>query len=400
MAINLDYQTILNLKKAGRYTDPKTKGLQLLIKPSGGKYWLLRFALNKKRQELGLGSFPDVLPKQAREMAQEARVLINKGINPIDLRNKSRKIESLKKQTFEEFALDCISAKKVEWSNNKHINQWTSTLKTYAFPIIGSKSLDEIETDDILEILSPIWVDKTETASRLRGRLEWILAAATTRKLRTGMNPALWRGHLQTILPTPAKIMDIKHHRALSYRAIPSFMAKLRENLNMSALALEFTILNASRTGEVIGGLRTEIDNGIWTIPASRMKARKEHRVPLSKRSIEILAMAKVMDEDSPYLFSRCGNPLSNMAMPMVLRRMKIDVTVHGFRSTFRDWVSEETMHSPEVAEMALAHTIRNKVEAAYRRSDLLERRRLLINDWENYCTSGQISNVINIKAA
>lgn len=400
MATNLDYQTVLNLKKAGRYTDPKTKGLQLLIKPSGAKYWLLRFAQNGKRQELGLGSFPEVLPKQAREQAQEARVLINKGINPIDLRNKSKKIESVKKQTFEAFALDCISAKKVEWSNDKHINQWTSTLQTYAFPIIGNMSLDEIETDDILEILTPIWVSKTETASRLRGRLEWIFAAATTRKLRSGMNPALWRGHLQTILPAPAKIMHVEHHKALSYRAVPGFIAKLREENNISALALEFTILNASRTSEVIGGLRVEIEDGIWTIPAKRMKARKEHRVPLCERSIEILAVAKSMDEDSPYLFSRNGKPLSNMAMPMVLRRMKEDVTVHGFRSTFRDWVSEETMHSPEVAEMALAHTIRNKVEAAYRRSDLLERRRLLINDWERYCSSGQISNVINIKAA
>jgi integrase len=400
MATNLDYQSVLNLKKSGRYTDPKTKGLQLLIKPSGAKYWLLRFALNGKRQELGLGSFPEVLPKQAREQAQEARVLINRGINPIDLRNKSNKSESIKKQTFEAFALDCITAKKVEWSNDKHINQWTSTLQTYAFPTIGNKPLDEIDTDDILEILTPIWVNKTETASRLRGRLEWILAAATTRKLRSGMNPALWRGHLQTILPAPAKIMDVEHHKALPYRAIPGFIAKLREIDNVSALALEFTILNASRTGEVIGGLRAEIDDGVWTIPASRMKARKEHRVPLCERSIEILAMAKSMGEDSPYLFSRNRKPLSNMAMPMMLRRMGVDVTVHGFRSTFRDWVAEETMHSPEVAEMALAHTIRNKVEAAYRRSDLLERRRMLMNDWAKYCFEDKVSNIHELRVA
>jgi integrase len=400
MAINLDYQTVLNLKKAGRYTDPKTKGLQLLLKPSGTKYWLLRFALNGRRQELGLGSFPEVLPKQAREIAQEARVLINKGINPIDLKTKSKKNESVKKQTFETFALDCIAAKKVEWSNDKHINQWTSTLKTYAFPLIGNKTLDEIDTDDILEILTPIWVDKTETASRLRGRMEWILAAATTRKLRTGMNPALWRGHLQTILPAPAKIMKVEHHKALHYIAIPDFMAKLKEIDNVSALALEFTILNASRTGEVTGGLRVEVEEGVWTIPANRMKARKEHRVPLCDRSIQILAISKAMDEDSPYLFSRAGKPLSNMAMPMMLRRMKVNATIHGFRSTFRDWVSEETMHSPEVAEMALAHTIRNKVEAAYRRGDLLERRRLLMNDWAEYCSKEFTSNVLQLKSA
>ncbi|MBT8584093.1 integrase arm-type DNA-binding domain-containing protein [Polynucleobacter paneuropaeus] len=400
MAINLDYQTVLNIKVAGRYTDAKTKGLQLLLKPSGAKYWLLRFAFNGKRQELGLGSFPEVLPKQAREKAHDARALIYKGINPIDAKNQLNRAKSIKKVSFREFALDCIEAKKVEWSNNKHMNQWVKTLETYAYPIIGNKSLDEIDTDDILKILNPIWVDKTETASRLRGRLEWILAAATTRKLRTGMNPALWRGHLQTILSAPGKIMEVEHHKALPYRAIPSFMTKLRDIDNVSALALEFTILNASRTSEVTGGLRSKVTDGIWTIPANRMKARKEHRVPLCDRSIEILSISKAMDEDSPYLFSRAGKPLSNMAMPMMLRRMKVDVTVHGFRSTFRDWVSEETMHSPEVAEMALAHTIRNKVEAAYRRSDLLERRRLLMNDWAKYCFENNASNIHELRVA
>lgn len=400
MAINLDYQTVLNLNKPGRYTDQRTKGLQILLKPSGTKYWLLRFALNGKRQELGLGSFPEVLPKQARELAQEARVLINKGINPIEQKNKVKKTQSIKKQTFETFALDCIAAKKAEWSNNKHINQWTSTLKTYVFPSIGNKALDEIDTDDILEILTPIWVNKTETASRIRGRLEWIFAAATTRKLRSGMNPALWRGHLQTILPAPAKIMKVRHHSALPYRAIPEFMNSLREMDNASALALEFTILNASRTNEVLGGLKIEVESNIWTIPADRMKARKEHRIPLSDRSVELIAIASAMDKGSSYLFSRNGKPLTNMAMPMMLRRMGINVTIHGFRSSFRDWVSEETNHSPEVAEMALAHTIRNKVEAAYRRGDLLERRRQLMHDWQSYCYSSQTCNVINIKAA
>ena len=194
--------------------------------------------------------------------------------------------------------------------------------------------------------------------------------------------------------------MEVEHHKALPYRAIPSFMTKLRDIDNVSALALEFTILNASRTSEVTGGLRSEVTDGIWTIPANRMKARKEHRVPLCDRSIEILSISKAMDEDSPYLFSRAGKPLSNMAMPMMLRRMKVDVTVHGFRSTFRDWVSEETMHSPEVAEMALAHTIRNKVEAAYRRSDLLERRRLLMNDWAKYCFENNASNIHELRVA
>jgi integrase len=251
-----------------------------------------------------------------------------------------------------------------------------------------------------MRILTPIWKNKTETASRLRGRLEWILAAATTRKLREGLNPALWRGHLQTILPAPNKMTGIRHHAALPYRALPEFIGRLRQIDSMAALALEFTILNASRTGEVLGGLKAEIVDGIWIIPAKRMKAKKEHRIPLTERSMEIVGIASIMDENSPYLFSRNGKPLSNMAMPMLLRRLNSKITVHGFRSTFRDWVSEETTHSPEVAEMALAHAIRNKVEAAYRRKDLLDRRRILMQEWLAYCNSLVSKNIIDLKVA
>ncbi len=403
MPISLDYRTTLNLKKAGRYTDSYTKGLQLLLKPSGTKYWLLRFAFNGKRHELGIGRFPDILPKEARKIAQEARTLIAKGENPLitKLAQKAqRKALEIKKITFREFALACIEDKKPEWSSHKHAAQWTYTLEKFAFPIIGDMALDEIDTDDILRILNPIWKSKTETASRLRGRLEWILAAACTRKLREGINPALWRGHLQTILSAPNRMVVVRHHPALPYRALPEFISRLRNINSMAALALEFTILNASRTGEVLGGLRSEVDMNIWTIPAGRMKARKEHRVPLTSRSLEILAIAKAMDEDSIYLFSRNGKPLSNMAMPMMLRRLNENITVHGFRSTFRDWVSEETEHSHEVAEMALAHTIKNKVEAAYLRSDLLERRRILMQQWLDFCNSRGFNNVRTLFAA
>lgn len=403
MTTNLDYQTTLNLKKAGRYTDSFTKGLQLLIKPSGTKYWLLRFAFNGKRHELGIGSFPDLKPKDARLIAQEARTEIAKGQNPLSskiAKKAERKAFESKKITFRDFALTCIEDKQSEWSSNKHAAQWSYSLEQFAFPVIGHMALDEIDTDDILKILTPIWKSKTETASRLRGRLEWILAAACTRKLRDGMNPALWRGHLQTILPAPKKMVDVRHHPALAYRALPEFLVRLRNTEGVAALALEYAILNASRTGEVLGGLRSEVDDDIWTISASRMKARKQHRVPLTSRSLEILAIAKAMDEDSQYLFSRNGKPLSNMAMPMLLRRLNKCVTVHGFRSTFRDWVSEETQHSPEVAEMALAHTIKNKVEAAYRRKDLLDRRRILMQDWLDFCNSQQFNNVTTLLAA
>jgi len=403
MTINLDYQTTLNLKKAGRYTDSHTKGLQLLIKPSGTKYWLLRFAFHGKRHELGIGSFPDLKPKDARLIAQEARTEIAKGQNPLSSKI-AQKAQRLalegKRIKFKEFALACIETKQSEWSCAKHAAQWNYSLEKFAFPIIGDKAIDEIDTEDILKILTPIWKSKTETASRLRGRLEWILASASTRKLRNGINPALWRGHLQTILPAPKKMVEVKHHLALPYRAIPEFLASLRNIDGVAALALEFAILNASRTGEVLGGLRSEIDGEIWSIPASRMKARKEHRVPLTSRSLEILAIAKAINEDSRYLFSRNGKPLSNMAMPMLLRRLNLNVTVHGFRSTFRDWVSEETNHPPEVAEMALAHTIKNKVEAAYRRKDLLERRRILMQDWLDFCNSEQFNNVTTLMAA
>jgi integrase len=403
MPTNLDYRTTLNLKKHGRYTDSLTKGLQLLYKPSETKYWLLRFAFNGKRHELGIGPFPEITPKEARQIAQEARTLLAKGENPLTSKLAQKaQIKALerKKITFRDFALTCVADKKSEWSSGKHAAQWTYSLGKFAFPVIGEMALDEIDTDDILKILTPIWKSKTETASRLRGRLEWILAAACTRKLRNGMNPALWRGHLQTILPAPKKMMEVRHHPALTYRALPEFLALLRNIDGVAALALEFTILNASRTGEVLGGLRSEINGDIWTISANRMKARKEHRVPLTSRSQEILAIAKAMDEDSQYLFSRNGKSLSNMAMPMLLRRLNSNVTVHGFRSTFRDWVSEETSHSPEVAEMALAHTIKNKVEAAYRRKDLLERRRILMQDWPDFCNSKRFNNVSTLLAA
>ena len=403
MPTSLDYRTALNLKKHGRYTDSLTKGLQLLYKPSETKYWLLRFAFNGKRHELGIGPFPEITPKEARQIAQEARTLIAKGQNPLTSKLAQKaQIKALerKKITFRDFAITCVADKQSEWSSDKHAAQWTYSLEKFAFPVIGEMALDEIDTDDILKILTPIWKSKTETASRLRGRLEWILAAACTRKLRNGMNPALWRGHLQTILPAPKKMMEVRHHPALPYRALPEFLALLRNIDSVAALALEFTILNASRTGEILGGLRSEIDGDIWTISANRMKARKEHRVPLTGRSLEILAMAKAMDENSQYLFSRNGKPLSNMAMPMLLRRLNSNITVHGFRSTFRDWVSEETSHSPEVAEMALAHTIKNKVEAAYRRKDLLERRRILMRDWLNFCNSEQFNNMTTLLAA
>ena len=392
-----------NLKTVGRYTDAATQGLNLQIKAGGGKYWTFRYLYQGKRYDLSLGTYPTISLKEARVRATNARNELNQGQRPEAIWKPKPVITATTKNEtspiFSEFAKSCIDNKKAEWRNDKHGAQWYATIKQYADPVIGKKHLDEIDTDDIIRILNPIWHTKTVTASRLRGRIEWVLAAATTRKLRAGMNPATWRGHLETILPKPNKIKNEQHHKALPYSELPAFIAKLKEMDGVTALSLEFLILNANRTSEVIGGLRTElISNDIWLIPKDRMKAHREHRVPLGKRSLELLTIAKSLDPDSDYLFSSNGKPLSNMAMSMLLRRMAYDITVHGFRSCFRDWVAEETLHSPEVAEKALAHAITNKVESAYRRGDLIEHRKRLMSDWENYCQTGQWGNVVALE--
>lgn len=403
MSTNLNFKFVESLKSPGRYTDALVRGLHLWVKPNLNKYWIFRYSQGGKQQNLSLGPYPLVSIAEARIRAQQIRDKIRSGINPIKERQVAKNLakpEVKNKILFRDFAIQCVNAKRLEWKNEKHAAQWLYTLKEFAFPVIGDKALDEIEMEDILKILTPIWTTTTETASRLRGRLEWILAAATTKKLRSGTNPATWKNYLQTILPTPKKVKSVVHHKAMHYRQIPDFISQLRESDNIAAIALEFTILNGSRSGEVFGGLKSEVQNGLWVIPASRMKAKKEHRVPLSQRSLDLLAIASAMDPGSKYLFSRNGKPLSNMAMSMVLRRMKLDATVHGFRSSFRDWISEQTYYSSEVAEMSLAHTISNKIEAAYRRQDLLEKRRALLVDWEAYCSSKQIDNVHQLKAA
>ena len=394
---------IRNLKIKGRYTDSATQGLNIQVKANGAKYWTFRYLYQGKRHDLGLGTYPAITLKDARARATAARNEINQGSRPTAKWKPTAPVnqpaEPENRPTFSTFAKGCIESKKAEWRNAKHGAQWHATIEDYADPVIGEKHLDQIDTDDILKILNPIWHTKTVTASRLRGRIEWVLAAATTRKLRTGLNPATWRGHLETILPKPNKIKAEEHHKALPYQDIPEFIGKLKEMDGVAALALEFVILNANRTGEVIGGLRSEVNtNGLWVIPKDRMKAHREHRVPLGKRSLELLQIAKSLDPNSDYLFSYNGRALSSMAMSMLLRRMGYDITVHGFRSCFRDWVAEETIHSSEVAEKALAHAIANKVESAYRRGDLIEHRKRLMGDWEDFCQTGSWGNVIALE--
>jgi integrase len=386
-----------NLKEVGRHTDDQTKGLHLWIKPNQRKYWIFRFTSEGKRFNMSLGGFPEIGLKQARERAVEVRSSLNKGVNPILVKNASKaSTQKAKTPIFREFALDYIQTMRPKWRNPKHAEQWVSTVERYAFPHIGHLRLDEIQTEHALALLKPIWLSKQVTASRLRGRLESILSASITLGHRTAINPARWRDHLENLLPTPRK--SDEHHAALPYVEIPNFIAKLKEMDCVSALALEFVILNASRTGEVIGAKRNELLNDLWTVPASRMKGGRSHQVPLGKRSLELLEISASLDPQSEYFFSKNGKQLSNMAMLMMVRRLSLGITVHGFRSTFRDWVSEETEYSPEIAEMALAHTIGNKVEAAYRRGNLLERRKGLMKHWESFCQGNDIHNVQHIR--
>lgn len=390
---------IKNISNAGRYTDNETKGLNLQVKQSLQRYWVLRYLFDGKRYDLSIGSYPEISLKEARKRAIEARNKLNQGINPKP--EKKPLIEPAKAAatlpTFKEYALACHELKSLEWINKKHSNQWINTLRDYAFKEIGDLPINEVDTEHILKILEPIWTTKTETASRLRARIEWVLASATTRKMRLGFNPALWRGHLETILQKPSKVTPVKHHKALPYKEIPAFIKELKECDSVTALALQFLILNANRTGEVRFGLRQEVVDDLWIIPAERMKIKKEHRVPLGKRSLELLAVAKAIDPESIYLFSNNQKPLNNVAMANLIKKLKRSVTVHGFRSAFRDWVAEETDHSHEVAEKALAHTVANQVEAAYRRGDLLERRKRLSADWESYCQTGRWGDVITL---
>ncbi len=333
----------------------------------------------------------------------------NWGIDPLTEREDAEKAAAAAKQaekaaavTFKEMAEQFLSMNEANWRNAKHRQQWRNTLNTYAYPIIGKMRVGDIETPHVLQILEPIWRSKSETAGRIRGRIEAILDAAKVREYRSGENPARWRGHLANLLPARPKLSR-GHHKALPYDEVPALLSALRSHRAVSALALEFTVLTAARTGAVLGASWEEIDfkKRAWTIPAHRMKAGREHRVPLSDQAIRILRLAQKLGKTHVFPGLR-GGAMSSMAMLMLLRRMQPGITVHGFRSSFRDWAAECTGYSHEVCEMALAHTIGNKAEAAYRRGDLFEKRRRLMDDWANYCDEGQATqaHVIPIRKA
>jgi integrase len=377
-------------KTPGRYHDGH--GLYLQVRNADNKSWLLRFERDGRERWLGLGPVHTFSLKEARKRARDARQLLHSGVDPIEDR-KAKKAEralaAAKSVTFKECAEAYIIANGKAWRNAKHAAQWTATLKTYVYSHIGNLPVADIDIGLVLKCVEPIWGDKTETASRVRGRIESVLDWATVRKYRAGDNPARWQGHLEHVLPSKSSVAKIIHHAAMPYAKLPDFMCHLSKRDGVAARALEFAIMSAARTGEVIGAIWDEIDlkAGTWTVPAGRMKAGHEHKVPLSKRAIELLR-ALPTEEGNPHVFigSR-DSGLSNRAMTAVLRMGHSHVTVHGFRSSFRDWCAEQTNFSREVCEAALAHVKHDKVEAAYQRSDLLEKRRQLMDAWSRFCT-------------
>ncbi len=382
---------------AGMY--PDGAGLYLHVSASGAKSWIYRYSLRGKAREMGIGALSAVSLADARIKAAAHRALRQEGIDPIEARKADRAqaaLEDAKAITFKEAAQRYIASHRTGWKAAKHAGLWENTLATYAEPVIGKVSVQAIDTGLVLKVLEPIWATKPETASRVRGRIEVILDWAKSRGLRQGENPARWRGHLQFQLPARSKVRRVKHHAALPFAELPDFMAQLREQEGIGARALEFTILTAARTGEIIGATRDEANAAekLWTVSAERMKAGKEHRVPLSARALSILRDATALQTgDDAFIFpgGKRGKPLSNMAMDAVLRRMGYKegrATVHGFRSTFRDWAAERTNYPNEVVEMALAHAVSDKVEAAYRRGDLFEKRRRLMAEWATYCNT------------
>ncbi|ESX48810.1 integrase arm-type DNA-binding domain-containing protein [Mesorhizobium sp. C416B] len=391
--------------KPGTYGDGGGLYLQVAKSTAKGaqegaitKSWLFRFMLAGKARYMGLGDVQTFNLKEARERARAARQLVSDGKDPIEDRRErtaALRADDAKRITFKQASERYIAAQKAGWKNAKHADQWQNTLATYAFPVIGDLPVAKVDTAHVMQILEPIWTTKTETATRVRGRVELVLDWAKARHYRGGDNPARWRGHLDKLLPARSKVAKVEHHAAMPYADLPAFMAQLRSMDSISARALEFTILTAVRTGEAIGVMEGEVDfaNKLWTIPAVRMKADRPHRVPLSDRAIEILKGVP-REAESPYLFpgARKGKPLSNMAMLELLRGMEgmEGLTVHGFRSTFRDWAAERSNFPREIAEAALAHVLTDKTEAAYQRGDMLEKRRRLMTAWAGYCNSGK----------
>jgi integrase len=433
-AVELTAIDVSRLKQPGLHFVGGVAGLILQVEPSGGRSWILRVQIGTKRRDMGLGGFPDVTLAQAREAAREARGKIRKGVDPIEEARTARamlKLAQANAVPFKRAAAAYIETQRASWKNAKHELQWTSSLENHAYGQIGEVLVRDIGLPDVMKVLDPIWRTKTETASRLRGRIESVLDWSTTMGYREGLNPARWKGHLENLLPAPGKITKERHHPALAVSRVGAFVDEVRKFGGMGPRALEFGILTAARSGEIRGATWREInlDEELWVIPAARMKMQNDHRVPLSEAAIALLK-ALVTEAGSNEEFVKPsgaklvfpaprGGKLSDATLNAVIKRMNevetedgkprwIDTkddrpaVQHGFRSTFRDWVSERTSYPNEMAEMALAHTISSKVEAAYRRGDLLDKRRQMMDDWAAFCsmTEPASGNVVPLRKA
>ncbi|TAM08286.1 MAG: site-specific integrase [Paraburkholderia sp.] len=390
VAKELGALAVSRLTSPGMHAVGKVAGLHLQVTESGARSWVLRVTVGGKRREIGLGGYPAVTLKDAHDKARTTRDEIKSGVDPVLVRRAARsriKAEQVTEVTFEDAARTYMATKVSEWKNPKHADQWKNTLETYAYPFIGRLHLRHIQREHVVQVLEPIWLEKNETASRLRGRIEAILSWGKVKGYRDGENPAAWRGNLENLLARPSKVQEVRNHPAVPLAEMADFMKKLRAVEGNSARCLEFAILTGARSGEARGVRFSEIDwnTNVWRVPAERMKAKKEHRVPLSADAVKLLtSMPRAEDQDLIFPSPR-GKVLSDMAMLMLVRRTGIDAVPHGFRSTFRDWAGEMTNYPRELAEVALAHVKGDATEAAYWRSDVLERRRRMMSDWAKF---------------
>ncbi|MFM0031191.1 integrase arm-type DNA-binding domain-containing protein [Paraburkholderia madseniana] len=390
IAKELGALAVSKLIKPGMHPVGKVAGLYLQVTGSASRSWILRVKIGEKRREIGLGAYPAVSLKDAQTKAQTERDKIRTGVDPIIERRAAEsalRVAQASEITFTEAARQFIASRSHGWKNAKHGEQWRNTLAQYAEPILGKMLVRHISREHVMQVLEPIWTSKTETASRVRGRIENVLDWARVKGYRSGENPALWRGNLDHLLAAPANVKPVRHHTALPYRAMGDFMETLRAIDSIAARCLEFTILTASRSGETRGACWTEIDleAGVWRVPAERMKEKKEHRVPLSTAAVDLLKCLPRSDDQDLTFPSPRGKVLSDMTLLMIVRRLGAEATAHGMRSTFKDWASDITSHPRELIEVALAHVPGDSSEMAYWRSDVLERRRQLMEDWAQF---------------
>ena len=395
---------VKRIVEPGRHPVGGVAGLMLRVREnSGARSWILRVTIGSRRRDIGLGSYPEVSLADARRVARDLREQIRLGIDPIAERNAVRdalKAAQARELTFEQAARKCHAARETEFRNAKHRKDWISALERHAFPVIGERQVAEIELPDMLKVLEPIWTTKTETATRVRQRVEAVLTWATVSGYRSGENPARWDGNLREVLPNPSKIKKVRHHRAVPWQKVPEFVQKLREREGTAARALEFAILTAARSSEVRFAMWSEIDlqARIWTVPGDRIKAGKAHTVPLSGRAVEILESIE-RRPDSPFVFPAIrGGAMSDVALLGVMRRMNTDATPHGFRSSFKDWARNRTAYPDEVSELALAHVNSDATRAAYARDELLPQRQRMMAEWAKFCDTvepaGEVTSI------